>query len=170
MRAQKSSQKVGPLVCPSEDSVMAIGIGDVTAPIHPLVESATRLEFYARPVPRPLVPRSHFAVGPLPWPCGFPKTGLRRTRLTSRRSLFPSFAFLQSIPWLHLAGCAVKDNIAGTSPGLSCPSALPRTGDTLLAGLPRPLRSAFRVWLPSWRFPPPGPAPTLFHADSAPGL
>jgi hypothetical protein len=33
-----------------------------------------------------------------------------------------------------------------------------------------PPRSAFRVWLPSWRFPPCDPGPALFHAGSAPGI
>ena len=34
----------------------------------------------------------------------------------------------------------------------------------------RPLRSAFRVWLPSWRLSPAEPAPALFRAGSAPGI
>jgi hypothetical protein len=33
-----------------------------------------------------------------------------------------------------------------------------------------PLRSAFRVWLPSWRFAPSETSPALFHADSALGV
>jgi hypothetical protein len=37
-------------------------------------------------------------------------------------------------------------------------------------GLARPLRSAFRVWLPSWRLTPFGPAPVLFHTGSALGI
>jgi hypothetical protein len=37
-------------------------------------------------------------------------------------------------------------------------------------GLTRPLRSTFRVWLPSWRFPPLDPAPVLFHTGSARGI
>jgi hypothetical protein len=36
--------------------------------------------------------------------------------------------------------------------------------------LPRPLRSAFRVWLPSWRFAPLTAWPGLFHPDSARGI
>jgi hypothetical protein len=36
--------------------------------------------------------------------------------------------------------------------------------------LPRPLWSAFRVWLPSWRFAPLTAWPGLFHPDSARGI
>jgi hypothetical protein len=63
-----------------------------------------------------------------------------------------------------------RDNVACPSPGLWFPSAHSRLGGPLTAGLPHPLRSAFRVWFPSWRFTPPGPAPALFRADSAPGI
>jgi len=37
-------------------------------------------------------------------------------------------------------------------------------------GLASPVRSAFRVWLPSWRLSPFEPLPALFRADSAPGI
>jgi len=33
-----------------------------------------------------------------------------------------------------------------------------------------PLRSACRVWLPSWRLTPSNPLPVLFHTGSAPGI
>jgi hypothetical protein len=33
-----------------------------------------------------------------------------------------------------------------------------------------PLRSAFRVWLPSWRLTPFEPVPVLFHTGSAHGI
>jgi hypothetical protein len=39
-----------------------------------------------------------------------------------------------------------------------------------LRGFAFPLRSAFRVWLPSWRFPPFGPVPVLFRTGSAHGI
>jgi len=53
----------------------------------------------------------------------------------------------------------------------SAPFSTCRTwGSTLTAGLPHPLRSAFRVWLPSWRFTPPESWSALSHADSAPGI
>jgi hypothetical protein len=37
-------------------------------------------------------------------------------------------------------------------------------------GFAHPLRSAFRVWLPSWRLPPCDPLPVLFHTGSAHGI
>jgi hypothetical protein len=37
-------------------------------------------------------------------------------------------------------------------------------------GSPAPLRSASRVWPPSWRFTPPETWPGLFHPDSVPGI
>jgi hypothetical protein len=37
-------------------------------------------------------------------------------------------------------------------------------------GLAHPLRSAFRVWLPSWRLTPFDPVPVLFRTGSAPGI
>jgi hypothetical protein len=37
-------------------------------------------------------------------------------------------------------------------------------------GFQAPLRSAFRVWLPSWRFSPVATGPTLFHVGSARGI
>jgi hypothetical protein len=40
----------------------------------------------------------------------------------------------------------------------------------LFAGIANPLRSAFRVWFPSWRLTPFGPQPVFFHTGSAPGI
>jgi hypothetical protein len=40
----------------------------------------------------------------------------------------------------------------------------------LAAGFTFPLRSAFRVWLPSWRFPPCDPLPVLFRTGGAHGI
>jgi len=54
--------------------------------------------------------------------------------------------------------------------GFRLPSAHARHGGPLAASLPRPLRSAFRVWLPSWRFAPSEPGSALFRADSAHGI
>jgi len=59
---------------------------------------------------------------------------------------------------------------ADTSHGLSFPSALAGLGDPLTAGIPSPLRSAFRVWLPSSRLSPAESGPALFHAGSARGI
>jgi hypothetical protein len=59
---------------------------------------------------------------------------------------------------------------ADTSHGLSFPSAHAGFGDPLIAGIPSPLRSAFRVWLPSLRLSPAESGPALFHAGSARGI
>ena len=45
-----------------------------------------------------------------------------------------------------------------------------RNSRSTLRGLAGPLRSAFRVWLPSWRLAPSNPAPVLFHTGGAPGI
>jgi hypothetical protein len=44
------------------------------------------------------------------------------------------------------------------------------TAGPLLAGFTCPLRSAFRVWLPSWRFPPFDSVPVLFRTGGAHGI
>jgi hypothetical protein len=54
--------------------------------------------------------------------------------------------------------------------GFLFPSALTGLGGPLFTGLPDPLRSALRVWLPSRRFTPSEPSSALFHADSALGI
>lgn len=54
--------------------------------------------------------------------------------------------------------------------GFLFPSALTGLGGPLFAGLPDPLCSAHRVWLPSRRFTPFGPLPALFHAGGAHGI
>jgi hypothetical protein len=62
------------------------------------------------------------------------------------------------------------DMPASSSPGLCFPSAHAGLDGPLYAGVACPLRSAFRVWLPSWRFPPVGSGPGLFHPGSARGI
>jgi len=66
--------------------------------------------------------------------------------------------------------CGARRRGPGSSHELRFPSALAGVEDPPLAGLPDPLGSAFRVWLPSWRLSPLGTSPALFHADSAPGI
>jgi hypothetical protein len=63
-----------------------------------------------------------------------------------------------------------RDGSHGPSHELRLPTAHSRLGGPLCAGFAHPLRSALRVWLPSRRLTPPGPAPTVFQADSAPGI
>jgi phytoene dehydrogenase-like protein len=50
------------------------------------------------------------------------------------------------------------------------PFSTSRFGGPLHAGLPHPLRSALRVWLPSRRLTPSEPVPALFHAGGALGI
>jgi len=52
----------------------------------------------------------------------------------------------------------------------SGPFSTSRIEGPLAAGFAYPLRSAFRVWLPSWRLTPFGPVPVLFRTGSAPGI
>jgi hypothetical protein len=105
------------------------------------------------------------SLGPMVFPNLAPPDAFSnfRSRLSS------SSVFLQSLSWSHLADTTAETAL-GNSPGLRFPSAHAGLGGPLAAGLPRPLRSAFRVSLPSWRFPPPGSAPAFFHAGSAPGI
>jgi hypothetical protein len=56
------------------------------------------------------------------------------------------------------------------SPGLLLPSTLAGVRGPLCAGLPHPLRSVSRVWLPSGRFTPPGAWSGLFRPDGVPGI
>lgn len=66
--------------------------------------------------------------------------------------------------------CAHRPQPADTSHGLPFPSALAGFGDPLITGVPSPLRSAFRVCLPSSRLSPAESGPALFHAGSARGI
>jgi hypothetical protein len=86
-----------------------------------------------------------------------------------------SSTFLQRLTRLNLASCfpfPAKPGLDPTGPslGLFFPSALPGPGGLLTAGLPSPLRSAFRVWLPSWRVTPPKPWLAMFQTNSALGI
>jgi hypothetical protein len=78
-----------------------------------------------------------------------------------------SLPFLQSFAQQNLAR---RPQPADTSHGLLLPSAHAGCGDPLIAGVPSPLRSACRVWLPSARFSPAESGPALFHAGSARGI
>jgi hypothetical protein len=85
--------------------------------------------------------------------------------------LSSSFAFLQSLSRPHLAESSRRDDCS--APLLSFASLQHIRGEGIylfFAGLPHPLGSALRVWLPSRRFAPPKPAPALFHADSTLGI
>jgi len=45
-----------------------------------------------------------------------------------------------------------------------------RTAESTTSGLCLPTGSAFRVWVPSWRFSPRRPLPAVFQVGSAPGI
>jgi hypothetical protein len=81
--------------------------------------------------------------------------------------LSSSFAFLQSLVQSTLADWPQP---VSSSLGLWFPSARAGIGGPLVVSLPHSLRSAFRVWLPSWRFAPFDPWPVLFRTGSALGI
>jgi hypothetical protein len=92
--------------------------------------------------------------------------GLRRSQLSNRYALSSSFAFLQSFPASPSQPTAVSRHLSWAF----VPYSTYGIGSLLFAGLPHPLRSACRVWLPSGRLTPSEPLPALFHAGSAPGI
>jgi hypothetical protein len=117
-------------------------------------------------VPRLLVSRSHCAVGHFLGCVIF----LRRTALitlSDQCTLSSSFACLQSIAQHDLAR---RPQPASTSHGLLVPSAHQGSEVHSPRASPDPLRSACRVWLPSWRLTPSEPVPVLFHTGGALGI
>jgi hypothetical protein len=99
------------------------------------------------------------------------RSSLRRTSPNTvkrpDKALSSSSAFRQSIAQRILAG---RPQPIGSSHGLCVPTAHEGSGGPLHAGFACPLRSAFRVWLPSWRFTPSEPAPVLFRTGGALGI
>jgi len=140
----------------------------VAAASRTLVELAARSEFDAR--------RSIAAIGStnpaLPLArctgcAGFP----RRADWAAVKP--PSCSSLRA--WPFLQSVAQQNPVRGPQPpdashGLLFPSARAGFGDPLFAGVPSPLRSAFRVWSPSSRLSPVESGPALFHAGSARGI
>jgi hypothetical protein len=95
----------------------------------------------------------------------------RRPRLGDRRSLYSSFAFLQSLNQQHLAADQIQSDLTAPLMSFSFPTAHSRCDGPLYAGLASLLRSTFRVsFLPSWRFTPAASGPVLFRTGSAPGI
>jgi hypothetical protein len=119
---------------------------------------------------RQLVQQSHFAVGPFLGLVVFRSRQKPEPFAQLRLRLSSGFAFLQSLTRLTLADAPPGGDGASSSHELLFPSALAGIEDPLGTGLPDPLRSAFRVWLPSWRFSPLDTWPALFRAGSAPGI
>ena len=114
-----------------------------------------------------MVRRSHFAVRPSLGYVVFPQQASPDTFKYPGKTLSSSSAFLQSITQPNLVSGPQPTN---SSHGFPSPFSTFGTGGPLVAGFACPLRSTFRVWVPSWRFPPFGPSPALFHAGSATGI
>jgi hypothetical protein len=117
-------------------------------------------------VPRLLVLRSHFAVGHFLGCVVFLRRAALNT-LSGQCVLSSSFTFLQSVAQRNLVR---RPQPADTSLGLLFPSALAGSEVHLHGRCRRPLRSAYRVWLPSGRLTPSEPLPVLFHTGGALGI
>jgi len=83
------------------------------------------------------------------------------------RHLSSGFAFLQSLQPRFLAGRWSPGRLLSWT---SFPFSTSGAPGPLAAGFTCPLCSALRVWLPSRRFSPSGPAPALFRTGGAPGI
>jgi hypothetical protein len=114
-----------------------------------------------------LLLRSRYAVSALPRLCGFPLADccrrLFRLPATSSLRASPSSRVLPSVTYPTAA--AIR-----SSHGLWFPTALEVSEVHLPRDQAFPLRSAFRVWLPSWRLTPSNPVPVLFHTGGALGI
>jgi hypothetical protein len=131
-----------------------------------LTELAARSEFEPVVVPPAWVGRSRFAVGRFLGCAVFLAAG---PAATVKQSHEPLFGF-RSPPEYYPAD---PSRPAAASQHLSwafVPFSTPGLGGPLLAGLPSPLRSARRVWLPSRRLTPSEPVPVLFHTGGALGI
>jgi hypothetical protein len=132
-----------------------------------LSELAARSEFQPAEVSSVLVRRSRCAVGRSLSSAVFPRRA-RRPQLSDRT--IPLFEFRS--PSEYYPSDPSQPSWAPPAPlmGFLFPSAHTGIGGPLAAGLPNPLRSALRVWLPSRRLTPSEPAPVLFRTDSALGI
>jgi hypothetical protein len=114
--------------------------------------------------------QAHFAVGHFPGLVGFRRLPLAEPGKRTQHILSSTSAFLQSLQRLNLV-CRIAEAIQQTPlMGFNLPSAHTSNEGPHVAGLPHPLGSAFRVWLPSWRVTPLGAWPGLFRPDSALGI
>jgi hypothetical protein len=151
--------------CPSEYSVPLLGAGRFRRNAI-LTELAARSEFEPVVVPPAWVGRSRFAVGRFLGCAVFLAAG---PAATVKQSHEPLFGF-RSPPEYYPAD---PSRPAAASQHLSwafVPFSTPGLGGPLSAGLPSPLRSARRVWLPSRRLTPSEPVPVLFHTGGALGI
>jgi hypothetical protein len=109
---------------------------------------------------------------PLPRPCGIPPSrGRAPLQATASPILSSTSAFLQSLdPTATSPGHRRSGPPKHLSWALVPFSTVRRRGSTIRGRSHHPLRSAFRVWLPSWRLAPLDARSGLFHPDSAPGI
>jgi hypothetical protein len=142
----------------------------VAATSHPLLEFAGRSECWHPLRIAAMGSRARYAVGHFLDLAGFHERVRVESSFPNRHILSSTLAFLQSLSRSHLAAptaCAAR---LAPLLGFGSLQHFPEPGVHLPQGSPALLRSAFRVWLPSWRFTPPGTWPGLFHPDSVPGI
>jgi hypothetical protein len=96
-------------------------------------------------------------------------SGRRAWRPHLRRSLEPLFGF-RAPPEYYPADPSRSATADQHLSWAFVPFSTQGPGCPLFAGLPHPLRSALRVWLPSRRLAPSEPVPVLFHTGGAHGI
>jgi hypothetical protein len=153
-------------VGPSEFSDSLLDPPAFPPTVHPLVESVSRSEFSPAAVSPALVRQSRSAVG-TGLGCGvFP----RRTRLVAIR--YPARSSLRVHSPLEF--CPANPTPRAAARGILSWTFFPYStsgyGGPSSREFHVPIRSTFRVWLPSWRLTPSEPLPALFHARSALGI
>jgi hypothetical protein len=114
-----------------------------------------------------LLLRSRFVVGPCLDRAVFLPRGLPATVKVAGQYLSSSLAFPLEYYPVTPTHPATAGRVLSWAliPYSTCGIAGPLT-----AGLAHPLRSTFRVWLPSWRLTPCDPLPVLFRTGSAHGI
>jgi hypothetical protein len=117
--------------------------------------------------------RARFTVSPCRGPAGFRSEAA--SAVASNRDPDPLFDFGVSSRVLtstvaSLDGPPKRPHSRQLSWAFAPFNTCQRRGSTIRGRRHRPLRSAFRVWLPSWRLAPLNAWSGLFHPDSVPGI
>jgi hypothetical protein len=134
---------------------------------RPLMESGARSESAPAEVPSLLLRCSRSAVSPCPGYAVF----LQRTAAGDGLGYQPRPLVELDPSSRVLPSCTYPTASAiRSSHGLSLPTAHEGFEVHFSRAKADPLRSAFRVWLPSWRLTPSNPGPVLFRTGSAPGI
>jgi hypothetical protein len=154
------------LACPSEHSVKSVGPGRCRRRVV-LFGLAARWRVFGLLQYRPYWlsdPTLPLAVSPALW--------FSRRRLRWPLFEFPAESSLEFRLRLETHRTAHLPTGRSRSPALMGFGSLQHMRDrrSTCRGLARPLRSAFRVWLPSWRLAPFDPVPVLFHTGGAHGI